>query len=256
MTTLTYHDDPDFKARVVRAAEDHREADRFVQGEYLDTSDDEWRGCSVGCTVAPLLAAERGVPVTKVVGSRWHEEESRLLGIPEWLARVQDQIFEGLRDDHIEWTPRLLAAIPVGVSHESLGAARDEWLRDLLHDPERGAIPAAAQSLRRAGRDDSASDLERITRETPIGEVRSRCYTAANAADSHTTAAYVTSAAADAAVGVFYASNPDSTHAAAAAGAAAAAADDGAWWAWAGDAWWTWAGDRLLDRLTDTGADR
>ena len=242
MTTRTYHNAPDLKARVVRAAKDHRDADRFVQGAYLDTSDDEWRGCSVGCTVAPLLAAERGVPVTKLLGSRWHEEEARLLGIPEWLARVQDQIFESMGDDHVEWTPRLLAAIPVGVSHESLGVVRDEWMRDLLHDPDRGAVPAAARSLRRAGQNDSASDLERITRETPLDEVRSRCAAASHAAAAD--GAYAASAdvadAADAAY--FYAADAAYVY-------GADAADDDA-------AWWTWTGDRLLDRLTDTGADR
>ena len=167
--------------------------------------------------------------MTKVVGSRWHEEEARILGIPEWLARVQDKIFEGMGDDHTEWTPRLLAAIPVGVSHESLSAVRDEWLRDLLHDPDRGAVPAAARSLRRAGLDEPASDLERITRETPLGEVRSRCYAAGDASYAAANAASYATAAANAA------SYADADAAAA--------------------AWWTWAGDRLLNRLTNTGAD-
>lgn len=246
MTTLTYHNNPYLKDRVVRAAEDHRQADRFVQGAYLATGDGEWRGCSVGCTVAPLLAAERGVPVTQVSSVRWHGEESRLLGIPEWLARVQDRVFEGLGNDHTEWTPRLLAAIPVGVSHESLSVARDEWLRDLLHDPARGAVPAAARSLRRAGQNDSASDLERITRETPLGDVQRRC-AAVHADDAYAYAEAAAAAAAAAYAAAAYAYADDYAAAAAYAYAAAAHADD------VNAAWWTWAGDRLLDRLTDTG---
>ena len=253
MTTRTYHDNPDLKDRVVRAAEDHREADRFVQGEYLAIGDGEWRGCSVGCTVAPLLVAERGTTYWRLEATftSWHEEEARILGIPEWLARVQDTIFEGLGDDHTEWTPRLLSAIPVGVSHEALGAVRDEWLRDLLHDPDRGAVSAGARSLRRAGQNDSASDLERITRETPLGEVRRRCYAAAYDATYACAAAYDATYACDAAVGVTdtdAAASIAADYAANAANAAAVHADDAAWW--------TWAGDRLIHRLTDTGADQ
>jgi hypothetical protein len=90
-----YHNDPAVKAKYVNRLAAHRAAENLVQGEGWDGT----KGCAVGCT---LERYDRSLyPVE--------------LGLPEWLARLEDRIFEGLPERKAEqFAEDFLAAIPVG----------------------------------------------------------------------------------------------------------------------------------------------
>ncbi len=228
MTTLTYGSNPELKARLVAAAREHQEADRYIQGTYFRSEGGEdWQGCAVGCTTAPLIAAAEGVALD---GLReplsWHKAQEVHAGIPEWLGHVEDKIFECLPVGQArEWPARFLEAVPVGVD---LTAMREAWLRDIVLDPKRGAFAHAARALDDAGFTEQASAL----RDLPSG-VEWRTASAASAAS-----AAAASAAAAGASAAAYAAAASAAAASAAAYAAASAA--GAW---------QWTADRLIHHL-------
>jgi hypothetical protein len=71
-----FHGDPAIKEKYLARLKAHHEADEIIQG----TGWENGRGCAVGCTLNNYS------PVT-------YETE---LGLPEWLAGLEDRIFEGL----------------------------------------------------------------------------------------------------------------------------------------------------------------
>jgi len=103
MTTLkTWHSDPDLKARTMARAATHIAADLLRHGETGNVIGGE-RGCSVSCTV----------------GTYDHGRYPDELGLPVWLAQLQDRIYESLPVDErgldINWTLDFLGAVPVGI---------------------------------------------------------------------------------------------------------------------------------------------
>lgn len=96
MTTLrAFHGDPAIKAQYLARVRAHRIADDLTQG----TGWENGKGCAVGCT---LEAYDH---------SRYPVE----LGLPEWLAHLEDAIFEGLpHAQAMDWPEQFLEAIPVG----------------------------------------------------------------------------------------------------------------------------------------------
>ena len=120
--TLTWHGDPDLKARTLKEALEHQRADRYAQRRHLALNNEgHWRGCPVSCLVAPHLAKSLGVSVSQLAAfntnlTDWHELQEHFLGIPYWLRQVEDGIFETLAPaDAAAWPHRFLSAIPVGV---------------------------------------------------------------------------------------------------------------------------------------------
>ena len=100
---LTFHNDPAIKEKYLARIRAHMAADEIVQGIGFDGK----RGCAVGCTL------------DKYDHSAYPAE----LGIPEWVARLQDEIHEGLPIDIAKkWPERLLNACPVGVDLEQVKA--------------------------------------------------------------------------------------------------------------------------------------
>ena len=94
-----FHNDPSVKEKYLSRVAAHAAADRLIQGTGWNGS----KGCAVGCT---LEAYDH---------SRYPIE----LGLPEWLARLEDSIFEGLpAEDAMTWPQRFLEAIPVGADVE------------------------------------------------------------------------------------------------------------------------------------------
>ena len=92
---LAYHNDPEVKAKYVGRLQAHRKAENLIQGQGWDSG----KGCAVGCTLE------------QYDHSRYPIE----LGLPEWLARLEDRIFEGLPKVKAEqFAEDFLAAIPVG----------------------------------------------------------------------------------------------------------------------------------------------
>src|ERR1700730_6830463 len=91
----SFHNDPKIKAKYLKRVKDHFKADEIVKGKYWENG----KGCAVGCTI--------------------HDSNHKLyeteLGIPEWLARVEDTIFEGLPNERAKlWPEQFLKAIKPG----------------------------------------------------------------------------------------------------------------------------------------------
>ena len=92
-----YHGDPAVKAKHVVRMRAHQEAGELVHGVYWNNG----RGCGIGCTIH----------------SDDHAAYETELGWPEWLARLEDRIFEGMTKEAAQQFPlRLLTAVPVGFS--------------------------------------------------------------------------------------------------------------------------------------------
>ncbi len=93
---LSFHGNPAIKAKYVARVKHHRELDNIIQG----TGWENGKGCAVGCTLENYN----------------HHAFEFELGIPEWLARVEDSIFEGLSNENAKDFPiSFLEAIPVGI---------------------------------------------------------------------------------------------------------------------------------------------
>lgn len=98
---ISFHNDPSIKEKYLSRVIAHRKEDSIIQG--LGWEND--KGCAVGCTL------ENYDP------SRYPIE----LGLPEWLARLEDIIFEKLPNElAIEWPEKFLFSIPVGIDVEKV----------------------------------------------------------------------------------------------------------------------------------------
>ncbi len=96
---LSFHNDPKIKEKYLSRIAAHRAADEIIKGQYWERG----KGCAVGCTIH----------------SAGHERYETELGLPEWLARLEDKIFEHMPDANAKNFPHdFLQAIPVGVNLE------------------------------------------------------------------------------------------------------------------------------------------
>lgn len=96
---LTFHNDPQIKEKYLTRLKTHATADEIIQG----TGWENGKGCAIGCTLENYD----------------HKAFETELGVPEWLARLEDQIFEGLpNSDAKKFAVDFLEAVPVGVELE------------------------------------------------------------------------------------------------------------------------------------------
>jgi hypothetical protein len=96
---LSFYNDPAVKAKYLARIRAHEQADNIIRG----TGWDGHRGCAVGCTLE------------NYDHSRYPIE----LGVPEWLARLEDKLFEGMSAEKSKTWPRIfLDAVPIGISEE------------------------------------------------------------------------------------------------------------------------------------------
>ena len=100
MTTLkACHNDPAIKAKYLARLTAHVKADELIHGKGWENG----KGCAVGCTLDKYDHAA-------------YETE---LGLPEWLARLEDVIFEGLpQKDAPQFAVDFLSAPQVGANLE------------------------------------------------------------------------------------------------------------------------------------------
>ncbi len=90
-----FHNDEKIKEKYLKRVLDHQKADEIIKGEYWLNG----KGCAVGCTVH----------------SSDHASYESELGIPEWMARLEDTLFEGMPVDEAKiWPYRFLDSISVG----------------------------------------------------------------------------------------------------------------------------------------------
>jgi hypothetical protein len=97
---LSFHGKEEIKQKYIDRVIAHQQADRLLKGA---TGKDN-KGCAVACTLDMVYDHSR-YPIE--------------LGIPEWLARVEDTLFEGMNLEKSKTWPELfLKAIPIGVDLE------------------------------------------------------------------------------------------------------------------------------------------
>ena len=119
MTTTTenlaaFHGKVSVKKKFLKRVREHQANDKLVQG-YGYWSDG--KGCAVGCT----LERNEGDDESGVHGL--YPEQ---LGLPTWLAHLEDHIFEALpKEKAQQWPERFLAAIKTGQSIPD--AVRDQF---------------------------------------------------------------------------------------------------------------------------------
>jgi len=100
LTTLrAFHGKASIKKKYLHRVLAHTKADELVKGNYWVGG----KGCAVGCTVH---SGDHGAYETE-------------LGIPTWLAHLEDTIFEGLENgESKKWPAQFLRAISAGADLE------------------------------------------------------------------------------------------------------------------------------------------
>lgn len=96
----SFHNNSAVKNKYVDRVIAHQKADNLIRG----TGWEDGKGCAVGCTLENY-------------DHKAYEDE---LGLPEWLARLEDTLFEGMSEEKSRtWPEVFLKAIPEGVSEET-----------------------------------------------------------------------------------------------------------------------------------------
>ena len=113
---LAFHNDPAVQSKYLNRIEQHRIHDEIVQGYYWENG----KGCAVGC----------------ILHSSYHKAAESEIGIPEWLMRLIDGIFEQLQNGDAKNFPvEFLSAIPLGAD---ISPVRDQFLAWLMEDEKYG----------------------------------------------------------------------------------------------------------------------
>ncbi len=171
----SFHGKQSVKDKYLSRVIAHQQADRLIRG----TGWEDGKGCAVGCTLE------------NYDHSRYPVE----LGIPEWLARLEDTLFEGMSVEKSKnWPELFLAAIPVGVTEERfereikapfLVAVLQSTLDTFDHAKYPAVKAAVDGSIALWQRDDIGSDEWAAEAEATAA----RAWAAARAAEAEATAA-------------------------------------------------------------------
>lgn len=96
----SFHNKTSVKKKYLDRVKAHEKADEIIKGAYWQNG----KGCAVGCTIEG-----------NQIESSYHKAFERELGIPEWLAHLEDTLFEELENGEAKVFPRkFLEAIKVG----------------------------------------------------------------------------------------------------------------------------------------------
>jgi hypothetical protein len=125
MTLLSFHDDEKIQEKYIARIKMHMIADEIEKGYYWQNG----KGCAVGCTIHDSE----------------HEKYEIELGIPAWLARVEDKIFENI-PNHLakEFPLKFLEAIAIGVDlNKILNPFLIMILESAINSFDQGKYPAS-----------------------------------------------------------------------------------------------------------------
>jgi hypothetical protein len=145
--SLTYKGDPSFKEAFLRELGKHEAADALIKGTYGQLTDDRFRGCGVGCSLASLNVLA-GQPVDHQTSH--HARYPTELGWPLWLAHLEDHVFERLPYGLYQtWPRRLSEAVPVGIVIPNMVLARVlRWcLADATYGVRHATLDAAVVAI-------------------------------------------------------------------------------------------------------------
>jgi hypothetical protein len=117
---LSFHGKQGIKTKYINRVHAHKIADEIVKGQYWE----EGKGCAVGCTIH----------------SSDHSSYEKELGIPEWLARVEDTLFEGMSTNKAKlWPEKFLKAIPIGVDLNQIKVLFLVYILESAHESTHSA---------------------------------------------------------------------------------------------------------------------
>ena len=139
-----FHNDQSIKDKYVKRVIAHQASDNLIRG----TGWANGRGCAVGCTLE------------NYDHSRYPIE----LGIPEWLARVEDTLFDGMSLEKSKtWPEVFLKSITVGDDLERVKApflimVLESVLQTFDHDKNPEVVKAINGSIALWKREDIGSD--------------------------------------------------------------------------------------------------
>jgi hypothetical protein len=103
------------KSEFVAELKAHQAHDDFIRGTYWNA--EQRKGCAVGCSIESVSRL-KGLGLTKFSN---HGHYPALLGIPEWLARVEDSIFEHIPVERSKtWPVEFADAINEGAPLEKI----------------------------------------------------------------------------------------------------------------------------------------
>ncbi len=99
------------KSDFIREIKLHMDADNFIKGVYSVGEDYiKGKGCAVGCSIKSINKIK-----DTCIDNADHKAYAESLGIPLWLAKMEDRIFEGLPLEESKlWPLRFSIAINVG----------------------------------------------------------------------------------------------------------------------------------------------
>ena len=129
---------PVTKPQVIEMLLQHKAADAIIQKQYGDNESMQLKGfsgCAVGCTIhsIKLLLGEAHLKVDN------HQLYEKYLGIPEWLALLEDRIFEMLPQKCAKnWPLEFTQAINDGAE---LDKVKPLFLIFILQDIDRTNLP-------------------------------------------------------------------------------------------------------------------
>ena len=111
---LTWHNEPHRRDKMVASMAAHILADRLVAGA---TGGSQQKGCTVACAYQSVIGTWEGCYD--------HAGLADHLGVPQWVPRLADRIYEGLpKDDQPAFSQAWLARLPVGVDVVTSGLSR------------------------------------------------------------------------------------------------------------------------------------
>ncbi len=200
-----FHNDEKIKEKYLARVRGHQLADNLIRGETWDGH----KGCAIGCTLENYD----------------HKRYEIELGIPEWLAKVEDRLFEGMSLEKSKTFPeKFLESINIG---SDLEKAKSKFLvmvlKSTLDKFDHQDFPAVKESIDQVIflYESNAKDEALFQSAAAAADA---AYTAAAAADAAAYTAAAAAAAADAAAAYTAAARADDAAAADAAAYAAAAA--------------------------------
>lgn len=99
------------KTELLARVRKHAKMDHLAQGRYASVEDQQLSVCAVGCA---MVDPSDPLPLPDL--DDWHEAQEERWGIPAWLGKLEDDVFEGLPFEQArEWPVRFVDALPVGV---------------------------------------------------------------------------------------------------------------------------------------------
>ena len=112
---LTFENDSSQKKIILEQLQTHYDADEIVKGHYWQAG----KGCAVGC----------------ILHSSNHSEFEERFNIPEWFARLIDEIFEGLPNEEAKEFPiNVWKAIPEGKNLDKVRWKFNSFLMDEVRE--------------------------------------------------------------------------------------------------------------------------